>query len=145
MYKLSQNNNQIIRIEDGVTIPEGINGDWQLYQEWLLEGNTPEPAAPDPSTLGPNPTGFYEKLIGATGTNPLYDVYISLISTALNPSVDTSSLNMAITIYNGALKNDWTKAYAKPAYLSAYTIIKQFLTPEQITVIDSENTNFKLV
>jgi hypothetical protein len=44
-YKLLQNQpNSILRIEDGAIIPEGENGDWQLYQAWLLEGNTPLPA-----------------------------------------------------------------------------------------------------
>ena len=44
-YKLIQNQpNSIIRLEDGAIIPEGHNGDWQLYQNWLAEGNTPQPA-----------------------------------------------------------------------------------------------------
>ena len=43
MYKLTNNLNSIIRLEDGATIPEGNNGDWQLYQQWLIS-NTPDPA-----------------------------------------------------------------------------------------------------
>ena len=44
-YKLIQNQpNSILRLEDGAIIPEGNNGDWQIYEAWLAEGNTPQPA-----------------------------------------------------------------------------------------------------
>lgn len=37
--KLTSNPNQIIRLSDG---------DWQLHEAWLAEGNVPEPADPLP-------------------------------------------------------------------------------------------------
>jgi hypothetical protein len=41
-YKLILNeSNSILRIEDGAVIPKGDNGDWQIYEAWLAEGNTP--------------------------------------------------------------------------------------------------------
>ena len=44
-YKLIQNQpNSIIRLEDGAVIPQGDNGDWQLFKAWLAKGNTPQPA-----------------------------------------------------------------------------------------------------
>ena len=34
----------VIRASDGASIPEADdNRDWQAYQEWVTEGNTPDP------------------------------------------------------------------------------------------------------
>jgi len=45
MYKLTQNNNWIIRVLDNAWIPsDPANTDYQAYLKWLDEGNTPLPA-----------------------------------------------------------------------------------------------------
>ena len=44
MYKLL-NENAVIKIETGEAIPfDPANTDYQIYLEWLAEGNTPLPA-----------------------------------------------------------------------------------------------------
>lgn len=50
MYKLTQNNNWIIRTLDNVWIPfDPDNTDFVEYQKWLALGNKPLP--PDEPTL----------------------------------------------------------------------------------------------
>lgn len=47
MYKLTEYG--VIRLADKSSIPsDPLNADWQEYLRWSLEGNTPEPADPEP-------------------------------------------------------------------------------------------------
>jgi hypothetical protein len=69
MYKLTSIPNQIIRLFDNATIPQGNNGDWQLYEAWVAEGNTPQPA--DVAVSLPNWDGLYYSVL-AGELKPLY-------------------------------------------------------------------------
>jgi len=45
MFKLTQNQNTIIRVSDNANIPtDPANRDYQEFLEWVAAGNTPLPA-----------------------------------------------------------------------------------------------------
>jgi hypothetical protein len=68
-YQLLANDSDSILRSDGAIIPKGNNGDWQLYETWLKEGNTPEPA--DVVPMLPDWDGLYRSVL-AGELKPLY-------------------------------------------------------------------------
>lgn len=50
MYQITETG--ILRLNDNLHIPDCANNrNWQEYQQWLAEGNTPEPMLPTPPDL----------------------------------------------------------------------------------------------
>lgn len=44
-YRLQSDSDYVLRVADGAQIPpDERNRDWRDYQDWLAEGNTPDPA-----------------------------------------------------------------------------------------------------
>ena len=73
-YKLKTGG--VRRLRDGASIPaSNDNRDWREYQEWLAQGNTPDPADPPP----PPPTN-QELLDRLEITNLAMKAFILLVA-----------------------------------------------------------------
>lgn len=58
----------VLRLADNAVIPSTIdNLDWQKYQSWLAQGNTPLPQDPDPSPIDFSNSDNLEKSLKALG------------------------------------------------------------------------------
>lgn len=97
-YKL-QNNGYVIRLLDGAWIPpEQGNADWRDYQDWLAEGNEPQPADPPPPPppvingadfLARVTDDEYAAVISAANANPMLGRWLDILR--MRGSIDVSS------------------------------------------------------
>jgi len=97
-YKLTKNPNQVIRLDDGTTIPDvSVNyGDALLYQQWLAAGNTPTTADSSPTPL-PDWDGLRDRALAGD----LYPVFQRLTATSLAP--DANAISTARGDINNAI------------------------------------------
>jgi len=98
---------------------------------------------PQPFVPQPDPMGFRSKLYGLTGTdkNALYGVYAETTALAVTPATANAALTESRNILEGSF---WNEPFSKPAFAAAYNILKNFLTPEQITICDAAIIEFNL-
>ena len=99
--------------------------------------------APQPIAPQPDPMGFRSKLYGLTGTdkNALFGVYAATTAIAVTPATESAAMTDSRNILEGAF---WNEPFSKPAFASAYNILKNFLTPEQIAICDAAIIEFNL-
>ena len=70
-YKLLQNGG-VQRLSDGASIPPSTgNRDWQEYQDWIAEGNTPLPA-----DLPPPPPPPRQQIITRLRADPVFKAQV---------------------------------------------------------------------
>ena len=85
MYKLTKSS--ITRLSDNASIPFAVgNTDFDAYQVWLSEGNTPEPAdIPPPPTYQelraaeyPPHTDYLDAIVKGESTQPYIDACLAV-------------------------------------------------------------------
>lgn len=94
-YKLLQGQEEILHVESGITFPPGDNRFYQEYLAWLTEGNTPEPADPQP------PPSSEE--VARVGARAWYIAHppAQLLFTESIPDLETRIDNMDLTTAAG--------------------------------------------
>lgn len=123
--------------------PEGIQTIIELSQNEIDQILANQSAPPEPLPQ-PAPIAFYEEMIGATGGTALTGVFNSIVTLSLS-NTDTSSLVSVITQITAALTiNDWRKPYAPYAFAPTYTMLKSYLTIEQIAIVDEAIARYHL-
>jgi len=113
LYKLTTNN-YILRTIDNAYIPPDLNNiDYQAYQIWLAEGNTPDPAL----TLAEAQTAQLN-IINNTALTVLSDGFNSTATgTALWYDSDAESQLLYTNLYDDAKSG----AYATTTYMTGYS------------------------
>ena len=126
MYKLTQNPNQIIRLSDGAIIPNAKNGDWQLYEKSLADGEIPLPADPLPvQPLIPDWAGFMESM----------RLYFP-IGLGSNYAVFTQIFNMLLALRDRQLEAD-QKNVEWQNFSFNFNLGRPAFTPEQMGEIEA--------
>lgn len=86
MYKLTQFDNVIIKLEDSSFVPKDVNNaQYQQYLAWLEAGNTPEPAdvIPEPPKVV-TPRQARVALALSESPNPNFANLLEFVEAALN-------------------------------------------------------------
>lgn len=121
MYQLTNSQSLVIRTTDGSYIPaDPENTDWQTYQQWLADGNTPDAApAPTITQLIAANTSALQAEMDRQAAEKNYDNIVSACSYAAQPVGAPFQAEGAAFL---AWRSDvWVRAYATLAQVQAGT------------------------
>lgn len=135
MYKLTDNDS-VIRLSDGACIPFASgNRDFCIYEEWLAQGNTPQPAHTDAELLGI----ARAKKLAEIDTWTAEHITGGFTSTCTGISVkydsdkDTQITMQGIALNAANLATEYPSGIPVRGYVGADTVkTKQYLNGEQI-------------
>jgi hypothetical protein len=86
MYQLTDNPDLVMNLDTATQIPNSGNWQWQQYEDWLAEGNTPLPAPAPPEPDLNDAVAVYQVAVQAhldtTAQTNGYDTMLSCVSYA---------------------------------------------------------------
>jgi hypothetical protein len=93
-YKLIKDSDFIFRVSDGAIIPNNPTlAVWQDFQDWVNEGNNPDPADSPPEPSEPNWLGFKAAFLGETNWLAIAPLFSNPdIRTGIVAAVGTSNV-----------------------------------------------------
>lgn len=136
MYRLTQSPTTIQRLSDNAFIPtDNGNMDYQLYLQWLAEGNTPEPYIPPPP---PVPQSITRRQCAVE----LRERQLITPTEALNMTKTATPPAMIQNIFNSMTQDDQIIAetdFAADTYLRTNPLLVLIMTQSGATKEDIDN------
>ena len=89
-YKLT-NTDIVLCPDEGLSIPPNSGWRWEQYEEWLAEGNTPDPADPEPIVYNISPSQnnavVGSDVVISVNSEPSVQVTLYVYSSVQSPTI----------------------------------------------------------